>query len=494
MTAWFEVDRGGLRQLLAQRGVAFVLYELVSNAWDAPGTTQVTITLTPVPGEAQAELTVVDDAPGGFTRLEHAWTLFAASERKGHSDQRGRFNLGEKLVLAMCDRAEVVSTTGGVRFDAAGRHPLRRRRTAGSEFVGRLRLTRAQLAEIEAAVPRLIPPAGVRASYNGRPLVAPPTVAGFAATLPTEVADAADGLLRRTRRQTEVVAYAPGAAGAWLCELGIPVVATELPWTIDVQQKVPLTLERTNVSGSFLRELRVVLFNVLYQQLPAAQLTAPWVREAGAAPAAAPVAVKSVLTRRFGPQAVAYDPSDPEGSKLSVVAGRPVIHGGTLSAGEWENARRASVLPPAGQVTPSPRVLQGPDGVPPVPPAEWEPAWQARARETERLGRAVLGFAPIVQFQRVPGVGGAALAWYGDGIITFQAGNLGAAWFARPLTDPTVLALILHEFAHEEVADHLSMEYQYECCRLGAVLAVACSSDPSWLAAGGEDLGGGRVS
>jgi hypothetical protein len=43
--------------------------------------------------------------PGRVRDLSHAFTLFAESVKKGDAEKRGRFNLGEKLVLALCDEA-----------------------------------------------------------------------------------------------------------------------------------------------------------------------------------------------------------------------------------------------------------------------------------------------------------------------------------------------------------------------------------------------------
>src|SRR5207249_3080073 len=129
---WFDVDPKGLAKLIERRGKSFVVFELIQNAWDT-GARDVHVTLEPVPGRSRAQLVVSDDDPDGFKDLTHAYTLFAESEKKLDPTRRGRFNLGEKLVLAICEQAEILSTTGGVRFDAQGRHRLTRRRASGTE-------------------------------------------------------------------------------------------------------------------------------------------------------------------------------------------------------------------------------------------------------------------------------------------------------------------------------------------------------------------------
>ena len=104
---WFDVDRKGLAKLLERRGKEFLVFELIQNAWDQ-NVEEVTVTLREhdaFPGNY--DLRVEDDDPEGFTDLAHAYTLFAESEKKGDVHKRGRFNVGEKLVLAMCESATI---------------------------------------------------------------------------------------------------------------------------------------------------------------------------------------------------------------------------------------------------------------------------------------------------------------------------------------------------------------------------------------------------
>ena len=45
-TGWIDVNLEGLRKLLARRGNAFAIFELVQNAWDEKGVTRVDLNLT----------------------------------------------------------------------------------------------------------------------------------------------------------------------------------------------------------------------------------------------------------------------------------------------------------------------------------------------------------------------------------------------------------------------------------------------------------------
>src|SRR4051812_36696654 len=126
MASVFEVDRLGLRKLLERRGKEFALFELFQNAFDEEGVTRVIATLHKEPGSRYATIRVEDDSPHGFIDLSHAYTLFAESAKKANPRQRGRFNIGEKLVIAACEESRIVTTNGGVEFVGNERRTLRR--------------------------------------------------------------------------------------------------------------------------------------------------------------------------------------------------------------------------------------------------------------------------------------------------------------------------------------------------------------------------------
>jgi len=130
MRDWFTVDKDGLAKVLGRRGKAFAMLELIQNAWDAPGATQVEVTLKPA-ARGRTLLIVEDNSPNGFSDLAHAYTLFKESEKKADPTKRGRFDVGEKLVLAICDCARICTTRGTLMFDQAGRRELPEKRDQG---------------------------------------------------------------------------------------------------------------------------------------------------------------------------------------------------------------------------------------------------------------------------------------------------------------------------------------------------------------------------
>jgi len=57
-----------------------------------------------------------------------------------------------------------------------------------------------------------------------------------------------NGILRSRKRTTKVRLFEVPIGGAYLYEMGMPVVPIDCKWSVDVQQKVPLNIERDNVT------------------------------------------------------------------------------------------------------------------------------------------------------------------------------------------------------------------------------------------------------
>jgi hypothetical protein len=476
---WFNVDNAGLAKLLARRGKEFIVFELVQNAWDQ-NVTRVEITLTKQPGARDALLRVEDDDPEGFSNLTHSFTLFANSDKKSNVQQRGRFNLGEKLVIAMCRKAEILTTTGGVKFDETGRHTLHRKRERGSVFEGQIKLTNDELKECCNAVVRLIPPGGIVTTFNGAPLPARQPLTIFTAPLPTEISDE-EGNLKRTTRKTDVRVFElrEGEVG-WLYELGIPVVETGDDYHCDVQQKVPVTLDRDNVSRSYLHVVRVQMLNALRDRLDPEQANAPWVRDALRDPNISDDAVRSAVGHRFGAKAVSYDPSDPEANNIAVAEGYNVVKGGSLSGAEWKNVRRAGALKPAGQVTPSPKPFSDdPDAklLKNIPPDDWSCSERRWVACVKKLAIAMIGDEIGVKIvdDRSWSFDGA----YGDRVLTVNKAYFGAEFFSEMSEEG--ISFLIHEFGHHYEGNHLDATYHKALSSLGARATLAVSRDPSLL-------------
>lgn len=466
---WFDVDKAGLAKILERRGVCFALWELVSNGLDAPGVTVVTVNLEPIERSPFTRITVEDDSPEGFRDLSHAWTLYAESCRKGDAEKRGRFNLGEKLVLSLCREATISTTTGTVRFDDDGRHVSSKKRERGSVFSAEIRMAREQMIDALVELRKLLPPPGVEVTINGDAIAHRDPIACVEDTLATELAGE-DGTIRRTARKATVEFYdvAEGEV-AMVYELGIPVVETGDRYHANVMQKVPLSTDRDNVPPSFLRHLRTLCLNVVSSRITAEEARAPWVREALEDHRVVGDAVRNVVTAQYGDKRIAQDPSDREGEKIGISKGYTMVPGGAFSKAAWENIRKAEAVLPAGKVTPSPKPFSA-NGTPlkVTPPELWTIAMKLRVAWIQEFAERLIGHTVSVVL--TPDVGWGFAGCYGrqSQELTINYGRLGRKWFEAEKDDPKVLEFLYHEFAHDKVSDHLCNEFHDEVGRLGA--------------------------
>jgi hypothetical protein len=483
MKPWFDVDHKGLQQILARKGKEFVLYELIQNAWDE-NTSKVSVELARIPHTRTVSLRVADDNPEGFVDLAHAFTLFAPSAKKADAEKRGRFNLGEKTVIALCQSAKITSTTGTVSFGPSGRSRSNKRTESGSVFEGILQMTDEEMAECGQAIGRLLPPVSVTTLFNGVRLRDRLPIEVFVATLPTEIADE-EGQLRPTKRKTEVQIHevADGET-ATLYEMGIPVVATEDRWHINVNQKVPLTIDRDNVSPAYLSQLRALVLEKMTEKINVEDVNDTWVKDAlqKHADDLPEQTIRKVMDLRFGEQRVAYDPSDPEANNLAVSQGYSIVHGRNLSRTEWGAVKRFGIILPAGQVTPSPRPYS-PDGrdLELIDPDAWTENIKIVVDFAHKLAERLLGRTINVEVANAPwwgaGGGGGVRATYGpSGTLVLNHGILKDSWFAGPMEE--IISLIIHEFGHEYCLDHLSKNYYRALTDLAGKITLLALTEP----------------
>jgi hypothetical protein len=344
MSSWLEVDVDGLRKTLSRKGKVWALHELIQNSWDAEAT-QVNVTLTK-PKDGASTLTCLDDAPGGFADLTHAHTLFAESDKKDKVMKRGRFSAGDKYVLALMRSATVTSTTGQIVFQQNGQRKTNDKHTeVGSEFKGVLSLTEDDYNDIVSRIFSIIPPVDAATFVNGKQIPVRKPVHTFKVVLPTEVADDS-GILRSRKREATVNLYAvQDGEKPSLYEMGIPVVSLDesLKWHVDVQQKVPLNIERDNVTPTYLKTLYTALVTEKVDEITEEVASSAWVTTALENEKTEKRIVKKVFDTRFGKNAVLHDQGDIGSNKEAVANGKTVVPRGSMTPAMRKNVLAAGV-------------------------------------------------------------------------------------------------------------------------------------------------------
>jgi len=480
-TNWFSVDKAGLGRQAEQQSKGRLIGELVQNALDESGVTTIAISLIQVPGRPLADLTVEDDSPEGFKDLSHAYTLFADSYKRENPQQRGQYNFGEKLVLAVCEGASISTTTGTVIFDPAeGRiEKPRQKRERGSVFQGRIKLTRDEFAEVADYLRSLLLPGNVVVTFNGVRLLPRKPIRTFEASLETLVADD-NGVMRPRVRKTTVSIFEPlpGEVPS-LYEMGLPVVETGDKWHVNVHQKVPLNRDRDNVKPAFLQAVRVAVLNAAHDLLTGDdEATAGWVKLAGADPRCSDDAIKHLVRLRFGEKVAAPDPSDTEAMKRFQSQGGTIVAG--LSKGEWANVKRAGAVLPAGKICPTAKPYSSDPDADPVnviPPEKWTESIENIANYARYLAKELMGVQLTVAVVHTTNN---FVACYGNRRLDFNLLRLGHKWFDQGPTEE-VDRLLIHEFGHQYSSDHLSEDYHEALCRLGAAMKRLALEKPEEL-------------
>jgi hypothetical protein len=329
--------------------MAFAAYELVQNAWDS-GADEVVVMLDMI-CDGLARIVVRDNSEKGFINLKDAYTMFAPSTSGKDVTKRGRFNTGEKAVLALCDRAKIVTTTGTLTFDIdTGRERTEECQPRGTTFTADIPMTDVELDEVNEAMQGLIPP--VATTYNGVGLISPQMLHKFDVPRLQTEHSGDDGILRRTFRKAEVEVYAAPDGKGELLELGIPVVEAPFGYRVNVLQKVPLNSDRDNVPPGFIDTLQVAVVNEMVDDISDEASREPWVQKAMADSRIKADVFAKGIRKRFGDKAVRAVPGDPQANAAAEAAGYHVIHGGAMAGGAWDNVRKHGTLETTSVVFP----------------------------------------------------------------------------------------------------------------------------------------------
>lgn len=484
MPNWFDIDKQGLAKLMDGRPKSFIIAEMYQNTVDT-NAHQVEMKLEKIPGTPKARFYVIDDDPEGFRNFSHAWTMFAESVKKGDPTKRGLFNMGEKLVLALCYTASIKTTKGTVEFNDEGRQEYPRRKTEkGSVFEGVMRLNQEEYDECCSFALKLIPPVGVNVFFNGQKLQHRTPLSTFDATLDTTKANEETGVVSKSRRKTEVRVYEPlPDETPSIYEMGIPVVETGDKWHVDIQQRVPLNMNRDNITPAFLKEVRTLVVNHMHDKLTKEDANSTFVNEALSDPDATAEAVQKAITLKYGDKRAIFDATDPEANMNLVAQGYTLMHGSQLTRPQWANVRKFESAKPSGQLAPTKKAVFSADGEDKwIKPEDYTQAMKIVVAYTADVCRELTGTTVTVSI--LSDITAYFAACYGSQGFVFNLGKLGHRFFTEEAMNkaehPTVKLnqLIIHELGHHYESNHLSEHYHDKLCELGAQMTKLAITKP----------------
>ena len=340
MKNWFEVDKEGLKALQRGKPKTFIINELVQNAWDE----NITFCKVDIRKISNSELyiTVIDDSPEGFKDIRHAYTLFADTYKRYDPEKRGRFNVGEKLVISICNWAKVTTTKGTIMFNENGRDEFPDSTDSGSVIELSLPLeNEKEINELIRRAESLLPPRGIKYIVNDKEVLPKNMIWRLSARLATEIQE--NNIMIRKNRTTNIDLIESDGQ-SWIYEMGIPITKTDCKWHIDVQQKIPLTSDRETVRPAFLQDLYAEVLNETHNKLTEDNVSDLWVRTGMKDDRIKKEAIDTILNKRFGDKFLTRNPLDPNANDEAVSRGYTLISGSQMSAEEWGQAKKHDLI------------------------------------------------------------------------------------------------------------------------------------------------------
>tara|TARA_R110000824_G_scaffold53298_1_gene147665 strand:- start:7883 stop:9082 length:1200 start_codon:yes stop_codon:yes gene_type:complete len=263
----FGVDPIGLKELIGGAEEWRHAVEIVANVFDEykgyvdgrKRPTYCKVTFTKV-GRKNAELTVTDDG-AGFDEISDVWTFFRSTSKRSSSQVSGRFNAGEKHLLAVAHSAVVVSNGHNVVFADGKRKHTKTSPIDGTVITVSLKWNFETFNKALEQLKSLIAPEGLEYTVNGeRVLNGDNPLGTVRASLPTVILSDVDGMiaLRKSTRKCDVtILKVDDVQEAWLYELGVPVceLSQEFPYSLNVGQKIPLPISRDVVDKKYVDRL-----------------------------------------------------------------------------------------------------------------------------------------------------------------------------------------------------------------------------------------------
>jgi hypothetical protein len=476
----FEVDIKGLRQLQDGKPKWFIVRELLQNAMDEE-ITQCSLTLAHKYGKAV--ITVEDDSPTGFRDLSDAYTLFKETYKRSDVKKRGRFNFGEKQVLCMCDEATIFTTTGTIEFDMlkGTRTASRKKRERGSEINIVVRMTKDEFQEcVDYANELLIPPGItfiVNTEGDTKVLSYKEPHKTFVTKLQTEVKES--DVMKRVQRVTDVHLHIQPIS--YIYEMGIPICEIDCKYSIDVQQKVPLSNDRDTVDAKYLKYLYGEVLNHTIEEITPEQSSDLWVRDGFTSPNTDVDVRKDIITKRFGEKALIANPNDKRSMDEAISNGYKTIFGSELNRDEWSYIKQDSLL-----VSTSTMFKTGVADGRMVPRSEWTEEQVLIAGLVIKIAKEMLRINCRVTMYDSPDATVKADYNRSTGELRFNVAHFNRSeWelegFPYGMTvKEEMLDLIIHELGHS-AGWHYEHSYHECITKLAAKCTKKALLEPEWF-------------
>ena len=476
----FEVSTEGMRDLHAGRPLWSLAKELVANSWDEDVTLcTVTIRKTSPPEHNEVMEIIVEDDGAGFRDIDDAFTIMAPTLKRLNAVVRGRFNIGEKEILSVAEEGTVETVGTTIHFPKeGGRKVTPNNRTKGTVVSATIQRSWSEYDETIETLREFLPPSNIMYTVNGVEAESRVSVGTTTGALQTVLASGIGQPIRYTTRKTPIDIYKPLNGTGHIYEMGITIQPIDMPYDVDIQQKVPMPPNRDTVTNAYLQDVYAEVLTVVAKDLEKSEASESWVQMGVEDQRTPDDTVELVMKAKLGPNAVLHS-TDTFANENAHDAGKDIIHPRTLSKKERKRFQDVGLV--SSKENYGLKVKGG--GLEEVKEHSRTEDMEAVAKYAEWLGKKLLGFGITVRFVQMKAVADNRIAQYGNRTLDFVSNRLGNKWFEMANGVPTQAqtSLILHELAHEGFSKtpHTG-EYVHRIADLGAKATHIAMTDTWW--------------
>lgn len=258
-------------------------------------------------------------------------------------------------------------------------------------------------------------------------------------------------VMTKTQRKTELWFYKRCQPSAYLYELGIPVCEIDGKFDVNVQQKIPLSHDRTLVPPSYIRDIYAEMLMALEDQIEPGDLGNSHVRSAMEDDRIDNQTSARLFKQQFGEQAVIQS-HDADSDQEAARAGATIVSSRTFGKTVNSKLRAGGIATTKEKFCRNKKTLEA-DGLMPDGFRMKDKPTDDQAKlvdYTKMLSQAMYG--KVIDVSLAVWNDFQTPAFYQDDGIIFNCKALRRQLLARPVSSMT--SLVLHELAHSMGTGH----------------------------------------
>ena len=263
---WFEISNEGWKRMNAGRPPYELVKELVQNILDE-NFHQASISMR-MRGE-DFILEVEDDVEGGIGDSGLITTVFMTGKEESHL-KRGRKGRGLKEFLSVCKEAIVETKGQTIHFLSNGsRKEEGNSRISGTKIFCRIQQegwNKKAIRNTSSYLQKTILPFHVSFKVNGKEIQKRCDTRSLGGCrLPTHIIS--NGVQTEVVRETKINLYEKAEKKGWIYEMGIPVQKIDIPFDVDICQRIPMNDNRNEVNDNYLSIVKTSMVRVMIDSL-----------------------------------------------------------------------------------------------------------------------------------------------------------------------------------------------------------------------------------